>query len=217
MERGVPIRKPHTSTSDLLTWSSEVPPASAVDGGGIRCSQPSDRMCKVLFGGQVTDEEAESLNKRKPCSDYKLKEMTGSNIFSADVKNGSTKSGSDDADDDNLNNRTSVRIIQQAANGISQISFGTEEISSPKKPSSLTEVAKQRELGGTLENETTDISKTNKYHSDAKCKELSGSDIFGPPPSEIPPRSVRAVVQAKDQEQQQPLQRSLRTSVKVSN
>ncbi|KAK8951890.1 hypothetical protein KSP39_PZI002998 [Platanthera zijinensis] len=71
---------------------------------------------------------------------------------------------------------------------ISQISFSTEENVSPKKPSSLPEVAKQRELSGSLETES-DVAK--KQLSDAKCKELSGHDIFGPPP-EIPPRPLAA-------------------------
>ncbi|KAK6246073.1 hypothetical protein SCA6_009163 [Theobroma cacao] len=65
MERSTPVRKPHTSTADLLTWS-ETPhsdsPASATRS--TRPHQPSDGIRKVVFGGQVTDEEFESLNKR---------------------------------------------------------------------------------------------------------------------------------------------------------
>lgn len=45
---------------------------------------------------------------RKPCSGYKLKEMNGSNIFSADSENGASESGTNG----NLSNRTSVRIVQ---------------------------------------------------------------------------------------------------------
>nr|XP_016496820.1 PREDICTED: uncharacterized protein LOC107815717 [Nicotiana tabacum] len=73
MERATPVRKPHTNTADLLSWS-EVPPAnnssasSVASGNASRSSarshQPSDGISKTLFGGQITDEEAESLNKR---------------------------------------------------------------------------------------------------------------------------------------------------------
>lgn len=76
--------------------------------------------------------------------------------------------------------------LQQALSGISQISFGEEEDVSPKKPITLPEVAKQRELSGTMENESA--SKLKKQLSDAKYKEISGQNIFAPPP-EIKPRS----------------------------
>ncbi|MCD7451202.1 hypothetical protein HAX54_010088 [Datura stramonium] len=220
MERATPVRKPNASTADLLTWS-EAPPAnnsSAASGNasrsGARSHQPSDGINKVLFGGQITDEEAESLNKRKPCSGYKLKEMCGSKIFSADGEDDASESG---AVNGNFNNRTSVRIVQQAANGISQISFSTEERISPKKPTTLTEVAKQRELSGTLESESD--SNMKKQLSDAKSKELSGNDIFGPP-AEIPPRSLaaaRCIESKESKDMGEPTPRVVRTSVKVSN
>ena len=57
---------------------------------------------------------------------------------------------------------------------------------SPKKPITLPEVAKQRELSGTLESESA--SNLKKQLSDAKYKEISGQNIFAPPP-EIKPRS----------------------------
>lgn len=47
-------------------------------------------------------------------------------------------------------------------------------------------MAKQRELSGTLESES-DLKK--KQLSDAKCKELSGHDIFAAPP-EIKPQPI---------------------------
>ncbi|KAL6575970.1 hypothetical protein OROHE_000441 [Orobanche hederae] len=218
MERATPVRKSHTSTSDLLTWSEAPRPQASsstdISPSTARLNQPLDGISKVLFGGQITDEEAESLNKRKPCSGYKLKEMTGSKIFAGNDEDESTESG---ASDGNFNNRTSVRIVQQAANGISQISFGTEENISPKKPTTIPEVAKQRELSGTLQSDSD--SKTKKQLSDAKCKELSGTDIFGPPP-EIPVRSSAAArtLESKEiKDMGQPAPRSLRTSVKVSN
>jgi hypothetical protein len=57
-------------------------------------------------------------------------------------------------------------------NGISQISFNnSEESISPKKPTSA---AKQRELGGTLQNEPGTNSK--KLMSSSKTKEIGGND-----------------------------------------
>lgn len=185
MERSTPVRKPHTSTADLLTWS-EVPPAdSPVTGSAARSSarshQPSDGISKVVFGGQVTDEEVESLNKRKPVSGYKLKEITGSGIFAGE--NGVEET---DAGTHTPSNPTSVRMYQQAVTGMSHISFGEEGTTSPKK--SISE-AKQRELSGTLENESEATLK--KQISGLKNKELSGHNIFAPPP-EIQPRPLAA-------------------------
>ncbi|CAI9777955.1 unnamed protein product [Fraxinus pennsylvanica] len=188
MEKNTPVRKPHTSTADLLTWSENPPeysPASAsASRASARSHQPSDGIRKVVFGGQVTDEEVESLNKRKPCSDYKMKEMTGSGIFKS--KGESEASESEDIEQNSMN-KTGLRMYQQALAGTSHISFGEEETFSPKKPTSLHEVAKQRELSGTLESESEAMLK--KQISDGKMKELSGHDIFAPPP-EIQPRPL---------------------------
>ncbi|XP_043721589.1 uncharacterized protein LOC122669033 isoform X2 [Telopea speciosissima] len=212
MERTTPVRKPHTSTADLLTWPENSPAeysaaesATSALRAGIRDHQPSSRISKVLSGGQVTDEEAESLNKRKPCSGSKWKEMTGSGIFAADGENGDADSGS--ANPTLSSNRAGLQHYQQAVRGISQISFGTEESVSPKKPTSLPEVAKQRELSGTLESELD--AKMKKQLSDAKCKELSGHDIFGPPP-ETPPRplAARSVEQKESMDMGEPAPRN---------
>ncbi|KAK8580328.1 hypothetical protein V6N13_143439 [Hibiscus sabdariffa] len=146
MERTTPVRKPHTSTADLLTWS-ETPPTDS-PATAPRPHQPSDGIRKVVFGGQVTDEEFESLNKRKPCSGYKMKEMTGSGIFAANGENDDSEPGSANSIS---NSKTGIRMYQQTLAGISHISFAEEESISLKKPTTLTEVAKQRELSGTLE------------------------------------------------------------------
>ncbi|XP_054792286.1 uncharacterized protein LOC129303449 isoform X2 [Prosopis cineraria] len=183
MERTTPVRKPHTSTADLLTWS-ETPPSDSLAPGSaaVRSHQPSDGISKVVFGGQVTDEEVENLNKRKPCSEYKMKEITGSGIFAAKGDEDMLEPGSANP----TPNKTGLRMYQQAIAGISHISFGEEESVSPKKAATLPEVAKQRELSGTLESES---DSRKKLLSDAKCKELSGHNIFAPPP-EIKPRPV---------------------------
>lgn len=80
-------------------------------------------------------------------------------------------------------------VYQQTLSGMSQISFGADESVSPKKPPTLPEVAKQRELSGNLyDSAAAEEAKLKKQLSDAKCRELSGHDIFAPPP-EIKPRS----------------------------
>ncbi|KAK8705509.1 hypothetical protein V6N13_049110 [Hibiscus sabdariffa] len=187
MERSTPVRKPHTSTADLLTWSHS-PQSDSSAPRSARPHQPSDGIRKVVFGGQVTDEEFESLNKRKPCSGYKMKEMTGSGIFAANGENDESEQGSANP---TSNSKTGLRMYQQALAGISHISFAEEESISPKKPTTLPEVAKQRELSGTLE---TEDAKLKKQLCDAKCKDLSGHDIFAPPPEILPrPKSVRAL------------------------
>ncbi|KAL6527366.1 hypothetical protein OROGR_016456 [Orobanche gracilis] len=188
MDRNTPVRKPHTSTADLLTWSENPPENSPVTASrsSARSHQPSDGIRKVVFGGQVTDEEVESLNKRKPCSDYKMKEMTGSGIFKGKAENGTSET---EDDDQIFANKTGLRTYQQTLAGISHISFGEEETVSPKKPATLPEVAKQRELSGNLESESD--AKLRKQISFAKNKELSGNDIFAPPP-EIQPRPLTA-------------------------
>nr|KJB59083.1 hypothetical protein B456_009G238100 [Gossypium raimondii] len=213
MERSTPVRKPHTSTADLLTWS-ETPntdsPASAPRS--TRPYQPSDGIRKVVFGGQVTDEEFESLNKRKPCSGYKMKEMTGSGIFAANGENDELEPGSANSIP---NGKTGLRMYQQALAGISHISFAEEESISPKKPTTLTEVAKQRELSGTLESEE---AKLTKQLSDAKCKELSGHDIFAPPP-EILPRTttVRALALKDNFDMREPDMHNVSTCILTPN
>ncbi|KAM6563812.1 hypothetical protein CsatB_023810 [Cannabis sativa] len=216
MEKTTPVstvRKPNSSTSDLLTWTeaspssaSTAPPTSAP-----RSHQPSDGMKKVLHGGQVTDDEAQSLLKKKPCSGYKMKEMNGSGIF---TDNGD---GTPQSDASKSGSKTGLRVYQQTVNKMSQISFSADGRISPKKPSSIPEVAKQRELSGTFLSDAD--SKVKKQVSSAKNKELTGHDIFGPPP-EIVPRSVvsaRTPESRASKDMGEPAPRNLRTSVKVSN
>lgn len=109
-----------------------------------------------------------------------------------------------------------VFVHQQAVSAFSQISFSADESVSPKKPTTLTEVAKQRELSGTLDSDSE--AKTKKQISDAKCKELSGHDIFGPPP-EVPPRplAARNLELRGNLDFGLPQPRNIHTSVKVSN
>ncbi|KAL9252078.1 hypothetical protein AKJ16_DCAP00304 [Drosera capensis] len=218
MHRRTPSRNPHASTADLLSWPESQPPqppqppvSAAAAGSGSH--QPPGGVSKVVFGGEVTDEEAQDLFRRKPCSSYKQKEMTGSGIFTHNEDDNASESGGVGS---NVN-KTGVRVYQQALSGISQICFSAEESVTHKKPTSITEVAKQRELSGTLQSESD--MKDKKQLSNAKSKELSGHDIFGPPP-EIPSRSSLAVRTQETRERsiiEEPAQRSVRTSVRVSN
>lgn len=112
---------------------------------------------------------------------------------------------------------TNVLILSQPAGGVSQISFGGEECASPKKPVTIPEVAKQKELSGTVE--TTDDATARRCFSNAKAKELVGSNIFGPAPVEPKKHNrsleMREEIKAAGSEAAQP--RSVHTSVKVSN
>ncbi|KAH7331481.1 hypothetical protein KP509_20G035800 [Ceratopteris richardii] len=103
--------------------------------------------------------------------------MSGSGIFSQDTEF--------DANSLPSGEKPSVRVKPAS---VSQISFGEEGSLSPKKPTSLPEVAKQRELSGTLE-AAAEETPSRKTASTAKVKELVGSNIFAPP-SDVPPRSL---------------------------
>lgn len=81
----------------------------------------------------------------------------------------------------------SVSYCLQAISTVSHISFAEDGTDPPKKPTSVAEVAKQRELSGTLQSEAD--SKMKKQISNAKSKELSGHDIFADTPDS---RSNRA-------------------------
>lgn len=98
---------------------------------------------------------------------------------------------------------------------MSQISFGGEEAISPKKPTSIPEVAKQRELSGNYETQA-EVHR-GKHLSNYKAKELVGSNIFGPPPVDVP-RSINRNPEVRDEARNQdaPL-RNVHTSVRVSN
>lgn len=170
-----------------------------------------------------------------------MKEMTGSGIFIGEKD--TEESGNANS---SVSNRTGIRMYQvslsflvdltcmkiwisilhidlyvtgwncqQAIAGISHISFSEDESVSPKKPTTLPEVAKQRELSGTLESED---AKLKKQLSDAKCKELSGHDIFAPPPEILPrPVTARTLDLKGSIEIGESATPNVRTSVKVSN
>ncbi|KAH7446542.1 hypothetical protein KP509_01G061200 [Ceratopteris richardii] len=100
--------------------------------------------------------------------------MNGSDIFNLDGDDLNTPCSMD-----------KVKVRSQHTCGVSKILFGEVEAISPRKPTSIPEVAKQRELSGTLEapiEETT----SRKPTSTSKVRELVGSDIFGPPPEVVP-------------------------------
>ena len=70
MERSTPVRNPHTSTVDLLVWT-ENPPAAAdraaaesATPGSRRTNKPASGISPVMFGGQMSEEEAENVLKR---------------------------------------------------------------------------------------------------------------------------------------------------------
>ncbi|KAG9129160.1 hypothetical protein Leryth_006444 [Lithospermum erythrorhizon] len=213
MEKSTPIWQTHTSTSDLLTWNQ---PPSATNNHRISAvsQNASDGVSKVMVRGQNNAEEEECFTRRRQCFDHKLKEMSSSSIFGTDSEETITESSMNNFA---THNRTSVRIVQQATNGISQISFSTEQRVSPKRATSASEVAKQRELIGMVYSQTD--SKAGKHQTNAKSKELNGNQIFGPN-SEIPPRSLAAGLSMGSKhvrDMREPPPRAVHTSVRVSN
>lgn len=211
-----PARTRHggRSTLDLLTWSSESSPHTPAqthqNNGTPRL--PAGGISSISLTDELTPEQTDSLLKRRPCSDSKWREMTGSGIFSV----GDSNDASDSAHGNSTPDQSNLRPYQQAAGIISQISFTAEESVSPKKPISLAEVAKQKELSGNLK--MTDDMHIGRHISEAKSKELSGHDIFSPPP-ELPPKSLNRSLERKEEPKDsgEPAQRNIRTSVKVSN
>ncbi|KAL4368285.1 hypothetical protein GQ457_05G014570 [Hibiscus cannabinus] len=196
MKRSIQVRKPGSSTADLLTWTE-----SDSSNASARSSQPSDGISKVVFGGQVTDGEAQSLlNKdRRPCSGQKMKEMRGSGIFGSDHPSEPT-------------NRPRLRMYQVS---ISISIFPNINGSVPnKKPTSVpgqAQEAKQRELRGTLPSHSD--SNHQRRLSSSKYKEISGHDIFSfapPPPQEINPTGSKHSMGMT-------IPRNVPTSVSVSN
>ncbi|KAF2541194.1 hypothetical protein F2Q68_00028593 [Brassica cretica] len=153
MERSTPVRNPHTSTADLLSWS-ETPPPDHSSPSAARSHQPSDGISKVLGGGQITDEEAQSLNKLKNCSGYKLKEMTGSGIFTLD----------------------------EPAGGQSNILFSEEpEVKTSKK---IHDQKFQELTGNGIFKGDESPGTGDKQLSSAKLREMSGNNIFADGKSE---------------------------------
>ncbi|KAI8015552.1 DNA oxidative demethylase ALKBH2 [Camellia lanceoleosa] len=171
MERSTPVRKSHTSTADLLTWS-EIPPSySPSTASAARSHQPSDGISKVVFGGQVTDEEVESLNKRKPCSGYKLKEMTGSSIFAADAENEALESDVNPTP----NNKTGLRMYQPAGGQSSDL-FNEEPIIKTAKKIPNQKFAELN--GNNIFKGDVPPTSAERSLSSAKLREMSGNNIF---------------------------------------
>ncbi|KAI6679032.1 hypothetical protein NL676_039828 [Syzygium grande] len=111
-ERGVRLEL--VEVFDLLRWLETPPPHDSVAHGSassLQCSLSAalDGISKVVFGGQVTAEESENLNNRKPCSGYKLKEITGSGIFAANGEDDLLEPGSANPA---LNNKTGLKMYQ---------------------------------------------------------------------------------------------------------
>ncbi|XP_019463994.1 PREDICTED: uncharacterized protein LOC109362576 isoform X7 [Lupinus angustifolius] len=187
MRRNTLPRNPCPSTSDLLTWPELPPPESpsVVTASGNRSRQPSGKIGEVLGAAKFVDGKAESPVMKKTCPGYKMKEMTGNGIFSASAEDSSSQANSA-----NSKNRTSVHGYQEAINGISRLSFITEE-----------------------------NAKGKKQISSAKNKELSGNGIFGPLPGILPhPFAAACTSESKESKDVRgPDPRNVHTSVKVSN
>ncbi|KAG4389511.1 hypothetical protein GLYMA_06G104200v4 [Glycine max] len=172
MERSTPVRKPHTSTADLLTWpETPISHSPTHPSSAVRSHQPSDGIRKVVFGGQVTDEEVESLNKRKPCSDYKMKEITGSGIFVANGEDDALEDGSANPNKTGL--KGSIDIGERHADG------DQGDTNSAGKTAKKIYDKKFAELSGNdIFKGDAPPSSADKSLSGAKLREMSGSNIF---------------------------------------
>ncbi|CAI8618958.1 unnamed protein product [Vicia faba] len=190
-----PTRNSRTCTTGILTWPENSSPA---DFTGHRPHQPSHDIGDVLHGKKLTENEEHNLAKWKPSSGYsRVKEATGNGIFLPNAENTTSKVNAANSKDSdifsayaedttseanaaNSKDRKSIRVYQQAMDGISKILHNAEESISPEKPASLPPgAAKQRELGGTLQNEPGTNSK--KLMSSSKTKDIGGNDIFSTP------------------------------------
>jgi len=185
---------PHHSTADLLSWP-QIHHSSAANPS----NQPSDDIGDVLGGGgRTTNKEAKSLNKKKNCCGHKLKEMTGSDIFS---DNGNVTNG----------DPTHTSRIHYHHDQDSQISFSGEEnnnaAATPKKPTTTSspEAAKLKELARSV----ADSKSKKKQLSSSKTKAITGRDIFASPP---PPETQVAATK-----QQVKGNKNLEESAKASN
>ncbi|XP_024518854.1 uncharacterized protein LOC9657612 [Selaginella moellendorffii] len=128
---------------------------------GIRTHQPAGGACTYAFGEQLSSEEAEALLKRRPGSESKMKEMSGNKIFCDEP--GAVPAAPE---------RTGVKLFQA-------ITFGDNDNTSPRKATTQAELAKQKELSGS-QAIPDDDAQHKRLQSNAKVKELVGSNIFAP-------------------------------------
>ncbi|RLN41068.1 uncharacterized protein C2845_PM01G16850 [Panicum miliaceum] len=184
MERAAPVRSSHTSTAGLLAWphpdGAVAPPARRPNQVATQAlplffprssstRPPTEEFRKVVFGGHGA-EGVDGVNKMRTGSAPKLKEMTGSGIFKAGSAAAAPAASRD----------------RQA----SQITFAQDGSIAPRKPTSVAEVARHRELSHTVQREGD--GKTKRQVSTAKSKELSGHDIFADHEDPKPNRSRRS-------------------------
>lgn len=169
MERAAPVRSSHTSTAGLLAWPHP-------DGAGPlpprRPNQPTEEFRKVVFGGQVTQEADDHPRKMRAgaAAAPKWKETTGNGVFKAES--------------------AAAAPIASRDRQASQITFSEDGSVLPRKPTSVTGVARQRELSHTVQSE--EDGKTKRQVCDAKSKELSGHDIFADHEDSKPNRSRKS-------------------------
>ncbi|KAH7282298.1 hypothetical protein KP509_35G024200 [Ceratopteris richardii] len=171
-------------------------------------SEPAGGISTISFGSNLTLEESEQLQKRRPGSDLKRREMIGSRIFDQDVT-------PEPATDHAKKPSTPPGLMTIPLRPVNVASTEGSALS-PKKPTSFSEIAKQKELCGTFLRSPADIPSGRRPTSSAKSKELEGSGIFGRSrqnqANELTPKSLE-----KDLNSCQENNAVLRTSVKVLN
>ncbi|MCO5576984.1 hypothetical protein L7F22_030805 [Adiantum nelumboides] len=170
--------------------------ASAASTGGIST---------ISFGANLTLEESEQLQKRRPGYDSKRREMLGSRIFDQDLI-------SEPAPAHVPEKTLPAGLVTPTRSGSQNSPITEESAISPKRSASLSEMAKQRELTGSFFGAGRDTPTSRRPTSSAKSKELEGSNIFGRSSQEQFNTATSNDLN-KYQEQNAPP----RTSVKVSN
>ncbi|KAI5055548.1 hypothetical protein GOP47_0029069 [Adiantum capillus-veneris] len=207
-----PSRARISATNDssaFINASDESPLIQRPIRSEVRTSQPAGGISTISFGANLTLEESEQLQKRRPGYDSKRREMLGSRIFDQDVI-------SEPAPTHVPNKTLPAGLVTPMQSGSRNNAIVEDDTLSPKRQASLAEMSKQRELTGTIFGAGRDTPTSRRPNSSAKSKELEGSNIFGRS-SQGQLNNVTPKCLANDlyncQEQNAPP----RTSVKVSN
>ncbi|MCO5557489.1 hypothetical protein L7F22_011054 [Adiantum nelumboides] len=175
----------------------------------IQAARGTGGISTISFGANLTLEESEQLQKRRPGYDSKRREMLGSRIFAQDLISEPTPA--------HVPEKTLPAGLVTPIQSGSQNSPITEESAiSPKRSASLSEMAKQRELTGSIFGVGRDTPTSRRPTSSAKSKELEGSNIFGRS-SQDQLNTATSKCLANDLNKYQEQNAPPRTSVKVSN
>lgn len=170
------------TTYNLFSWGNEGEPEKIRSGRSSVRNSAYQMGSQIVFGEESLDEHP----KKRPGSDRKLQELSGSGIFQSGpvtVSSNLFASNNDQNNGNVITERPSVRL-HQPAGGISQIVFGD---SKPEPLKKMVSPMKQKELIGT--GEAKEETPTRKPVGERKVQELVGTaDMFTPLPEPTPPK-----------------------------